>query len=259
MKTRLKGGGGLSRKLLTMLAVAVMPMSGLAVAQSASTSPNLVYIEQIGNSNTVTIDQTGGSNAVGGTASATPSSTNYGTITGSSNTLAMIQTGDANLGQYNIRGNNNVYTSTVIGNTNSTKLSIGDITNATNLRNTVTETITGNANIVDQTLIGNDIVSTLSITGNTNEVTTELKSTNGSSIITIVGGNNKLDAQQLDVAGANGHTLAQTVTGDYNSITTQQQGTIDTAVNIQTTGDHNTITVRSSNSAIVGARTAIAR
>jgi hypothetical protein len=48
-------------------------------------------------------------------------------------------------------------------------------------------------------------------------------------------------------------------TGDFNSITTQQQGFNDTTVNILTTGSHNTITVRTSSSAIVGPNTAIAR
>ena len=48
-------------------------------------------------------------------------------------------------------------------------------------------------------------------------------------------------------------------TGGYNSITTQQQGTNDTTVNIQTTGSNNTITVRSSNSTIASPVSAIAR
>jgi hypothetical protein len=47
--------------------------------------------------------------------------------------------------------------------------------------------------------------------------------------------------------------------GDYNSITTQQQGFNDTTVNIKTTGDHNTITVRTSSTSIVNPVSAIAR
>lgn len=240
-------------------AVVVMAFGGPVLAQSAATGPNKVYIEQLGNSNTVTIDQTGGTNNVGGISNTTPSSSNYATINGSSNLLALAQTGNNNLAQYHIRGNNNVYTSTTVGSNNKTYLNVGDSSNPNNLRNTITETITGDSNTIIQNVIGNDIVSTLSVTGNTNEVTKELKSSRGTSDITILGNNNKLDIQQLDSAGAAGHYLKQEVTGDYNSIVTQQQGSNDTTVDIKTTGSHNTITVRSSNAAIVGPMTAVAR
>jgi hypothetical protein len=55
------------------------------------------------------------------------------------------------------------------------------------------------------------------------------------------------------------HGLTVDTTGDYNSITTQQQGSNDTTVDIKTTGSNNTITVRSSNSAIISPVSAIAR
>jgi hypothetical protein len=163
------------------------------------------------------------------------------------------------LAQYNIKGNNNAYTSTVLGNSNSTKLTVGDSSHASNLRNTITETITGDTNTIIQNIVGNDITSLLAITGNMNEVTKDLKSSNGTSDVAITGNNNKLDIEQFDVAGANGHYLKKVITGDYNSIITQQQGTNDTTVDIKVAGDHNTITVRTSSSAIVNPRTAVAR
>lgn len=271
MKTRMTGGSGLSRKLLTVMALSYATMG---LAQSAATGPNKVYIEQVGNSNTITIQQVGGTNNVGGVAvdalsvdstglttltPTAPSATNYGTVSGSSNQLAITQTGNANSAQYNIRGSNNVYTSTVTGNSNKTKLEIGDVSNATNLRNTITETITGNTNIVMQTVVGNDITSTTTIQGNSNEVTKELKSTNGTSILDIVGSNNVINAQQIDSAGANGHYLKNVIAGSFNSITTQQQGSNDTTIDLKTTGDHNTITVRTSSGIIASPATAIAR
>lgn len=131
--------------------------------------------------------------------------------------------------------------------------------NTNTLRSTVTETVTGNNNTTDQTVIGNDITSTLSITGSTNQVTTNLSSTNGVSNVEITGSNNKLDIEQRDVAGSNGHNLQQYVSGDYNSIVTQQQGSNDTSVDIRTTGSHNTVTVRTSSSTIIGPQTAVAR
>ena len=100
-----------------LITTGVISASGLVQAQ-ASTGPNKVYIEQVGSSNTVTIQQVGGTNSVGGTAvdalsvdsagltTLTPtaaSATNYGTITGSSNQIALTQTGSGNSAQYNIR------------------------------------------------------------------------------------------------------------------------------------------------------------
>lgn len=248
----------LTYKIKSLMAVIGVTLVTGVAAQTA-TGPNNVYIEQIGNTNAITIEQVGGTNNIGGVDNTTPSDTNYATITGNTNTVTVTQTGDNNLGQYNIRGNDNTYTSTVTGQNNNSKLTVGTVDNPTNLRNTVTETVTGDNNTVVQVVIGNDINSTLSITGNTNEVNKELKSTRGVSNIVVLGSNNKLDAQQLDTAGAVGHNLQQTVTGDFNSIVTQQQGTNDTTVDIQTTGNHNTITVRSSSGVIVGPLTAVAR
>jgi hypothetical protein len=113
--------------------------------------------------------------------------------------------------------------------------------------------------MIIQQLVGNDITSTVAITGNLNQITKELKSSNGTSDIEITGGSNVLNIQQVDAAGANGHNLKQVIAGSFNSITTQQQGTNDTTVDIRATGSNNTITVRTSSSSIVNPGTAIAR
>jgi hypothetical protein len=262
MDKRMKGAGGLSRKLLTMLVLSAMTTLGYTTqvmsAGVSSTGPNSVYIEQLGSSNVVTIEQVGGSNKVGGTANTTPSDTNYATINGSSNIVGLTQTGDGNLNQYNIKGSNNNYTSTITGTANTTTMTMGS-QNTNTLRSTATEVILGSNNTVVQNIVGNDIVSMLNITGNYNEVTKNLLSSNGSSTVNITGSNNKVDAQQIDSAGASGHILVQNTLGDYNSIVTQQQGTNDTTVNIATTGSHNAITVRTSSSSIVSPITAVAR
>lgn len=265
-------------KLKNLISLAVLSlMVPTAVAQTVNpltTGPNKVYIEQVGNTNRVIIEQVGGTNNVGGTAvdaltvdssgyttltPTAPSASNYATISGNSNNVTATQTGSGNSAQYSIKGNNNVYTSTVTGNSNKTKLNIGDSSNATNLRNSVTETITGNSNIVIQDVVGNDITSTTTISGSSNEVTKELKSTNGESVLQITGSTNIVNAQQVDSAGADGHYLKNVILGNYNSVTTQQQGSNDTTVDIKTTGDHNTITVRTSSGTITNPVSAIAR
>jgi hypothetical protein len=251
----------------------LIPLLLISNAHATNTGPNNVYIDQVGNTNLITIEQVGNTNNVGGITNtsqttdsnnittmvpAAPSTSNYATITGSSNQLAITQTGDINSAQYNIRGDHNSYTSTVTGDNNQTYLTIG-VLGAPNVHNTVTETITGNSNLSIQKLIGDYITSGLIISGSTNQVTQSLYSSYGASTVTITGDSNVLFAEQSDSAGISGHKLIEYIVGNYNSISTQQQGSTDTVINIATSGDHNTITVRSSSSTIVNPITAIAR
>jgi len=270
LKSR-KGNGVFPRKSYAILAWAVMSVSGIAAAQS--TSGNLVYIEQVGSTNTITIEQVGGGNSVGGTAGTiavggngvttliptAASSSNYGTITGNSNIVGITQTGDSNTAQYNIRGGNNTYNSTVTGNSNQTNLTIGSQGAANNTQNVITETVVGDSNTIIQQVTGTQIASLIYITGNSNQVTNSLLSSRGSVSNTISGNFNITNSQQIDGAGINGHQLVMNTIGDYNSITTQQQGMNDTTVNIATTGSNNTITVRSSSTAISNPVSAIPR
>lgn len=265
------GTGNLSRKLITVLVLSTL--SWAVAAQNVATGPNKVYLEQIGDSNTITIQQIGGTNNVGGTngnvsvavtgittlTPDAPSASNYATVTGSSNQVTVTQTGDNNSAQYNIKGSDNTYSSTVTGNGNQTKLTMGTANVATT-GSSVSETFVGNNNLAITNVVGANITSSLSVTGSSNQITQDLQSSRGNSTITINGSTNVINAEQTGAAGANGHVLVNNIsTGDYNSITTQQQGTNDTTVNIQTAGDHNTITVRSSNSTISGTKTAVAR
>jgi len=84
-------------------------------------------------------------------------------------------------------------------------------------------------------------------------------SSRGSVSNTISGNFNITNSQQIDGAGVNGHQLVMNTLGDYNSITTQQQGMNDTTVNISTVGSNNTITVRTSSTAITNPVSAVPR
>lgn len=248
---------------LTIIAMILGAMSSGAFAVSAvpqaATGENLVYIEQIGSSNTVEIEQVGGTNKVGGTDSATPSATNYATINGSSNQVYVKQTGDNNTNQYVVLGDSNRYTSIVTGYDNVMKFNIGGANAAVNLRNVTTDTVTGDTNNITQTIVGNDNASTTTFSGNRNTFTRSILTSHSTSNVSVSGNDNQITSQMIDTAGANGHSLAMSVTGDYNTYAIQQQGTNDTTVNINTVGGHNTVSVRTSSSTIVGAVTATAR
>lgn len=255
-------------KILLTSILAAFPILGYTV--DYATGPNSVYIEQLGSSNTVTIEQVGGTNKVGGTNSTNgawddPSSSNYGTINGSSNVVTITQTGNNNMNQYNIKGGDNVYTSTVTGSGNRVRLSVGDAnTNSSN--NTITETVVGDTNTLITTLVGGNNTSTTTIkglggsgTGSSNNVTKDITTSGATNDVTIYGSNNNVYSEQRDAAGGSGHSLTLVSDGGYNTYSVQQQGTNDTTVNVQTTGSHNTVTVRTSNTAIVSPLTATAR
>jgi hypothetical protein len=147
----------------------------------------------------------------------------------------------------------------MLGNGNQTRLTIGNPNSATNSQNVITEQIIGNSNMIIQDVVGSNITTNTVLDGDSNQVTSSLLSSRGSVSNVTNGNSNVFNIQQMDAAGANGHQLAMMTTGDFNSITTQQQGTNDTTVNIQTQGSNNTITVRTSSSSIVSPATAIAR
>ena len=119
-----------------ILAMLLFALTGTVFAQSASTGPNKVYIEQIGSSNLITIEQVGGTNNVGGVTGSiaidnnnittwtpnSPSGLNYATITGNNNNVTLTQHGLIDWATYNIFGDNNTYTSYITGNSNKTKL-----------------------------------------------------------------------------------------------------------------------------------------
>lgn len=241
-------------------------------AWAQSTGPNKVYLEQIGDSNTITVEQVGGTNNVGGTAGNVtvngsnvttltpdaPSTTNYATVTGSNNVVSINQLGSNNSAQYSITGSTNNYSSTITGSSNQTKLTVGTA-NAAVSNNSITESVVGNTNMIITNVQASNVVSNVSITGSTNQVTLDLLTTGGDANTQITGSNNIVISEQRDAGGGNAHSLINTINGNYNSIVTQQQGTNDTTVNLNTDGSHNTITVRSSSGAIVGSKTAVAR
>ena len=255
------------KRLLILLTLSSPAFAG------GGTGVNNVYIEQLGNGNTITIDQIGGANTVSGTSLSMPllygadntitafvpsaaSSSNYATVTGNSNQVTIEHKGDSNWSQYNINGSNNLYHSSMTGNQNQTLLNVGLTTAVSS--NVIDETIKGDLNYVIQNLLKSSIHSTIDITGSNNQVTTNLNSTNGVVNTTVEGGFNTFTNEQDD--GGIGHQLTQVVVGNYNSIVTQQQGTNDSIIDISTTGDHNTITVHSTNSSsIVNATLAVSR
>lgn len=247
----------LKTKLLAVICGALL--SGGALAQLAPplmATPNEVYLEQIGNSNDTDITQIGVSNIIRGFGG--PFSNAI--LSGNTNVIHIEQTGDNTLSQYAIYGSTSSYNSRITGNLNTIKFKAG-----TGLASVSTlyarEVINGTANEVTQTVTANSVRTEVLLEGNLNDVITTLSSNNGVTLVeTLVGSiNNGVEIEQLDSAGANGHSSQVSIQGAANSVLLQQQGTNDTSVNVKITGDLNVVTVRSSSTAILNSRTAVPR
>jgi hypothetical protein len=110
-------------------------------------------------------------------------------------------------------------------------------------RNASTVTQAGGDARYTTTVNANDTSQTINTSGGTdNRVVTNLTGDKGSVLVTAVGGGNRVDVTQ-DGGGAVGHTASIDIFGSFNSITTSQSSAIDTAINVKTTGAHNTISV----------------
>ena len=249
----MKGAGGLSRKLLTILVLSAMSTLGQA-------ADNSIYIDQSGDFATVTINQDGAGNQVKGLTSAvaTNSSTDPALIRGDGVNVNINQTGtnnklglgiDATMGTSksvdltystvnngNISGSNNLATfqlGTSSARASDTIVSVIQL-NGNNLANV---SMTGSDNQLTAIQSGGSatLISTVdaagtrqSITtsgGTANSVTTNLTGDNGNVYVKLEGATNTVDIAQSGSGGSTGHVAWMDINGTGNSVTLAQSGT----------------------------------
>lgn len=214
----MKGAGGLSRKVLTILAVAVMPLSG-ALA-------NDVYMEQIGDNSIISITQTGAGNMVN---SGGFGSTDAALIKGDNNVVTVNQIGSANTLSL-ILNNESFGSGTTVnvsadGSNNNQTISCGtalsDSCNAT----TITNNVTGNNNNISQLLSGGVASSVINVNGNYNNVSHTASGVGlHTADITIAGGGSAATPNALTLvqSGASAKNASITSNGSNNNISVIQ-------------------------------------
>jgi hypothetical protein len=167
MIKRIKGGGGLSRKLLAILMASGMVSSG-ALA-------NDVYIEQIGDNSIISITQTGAGNVVNGNVGGTGNTDDAAVIRGDLNDVTISQIGAGNIASIIINNESNGTGSTVVvsadGSSNTQTIGCGTALSSDCNASIIRSEITGNNNNTVQTLSGGVVQSKIAINGNYNNVT----------------------------------------------------------------------------------------
>lgn len=247
----MKGAGGLSRKLLTILML-------IGISTLGKAADNSIYIDQSGDFANITINQDGAGNQVRGlSAVQSNDATAPAIIKGDSVNVNVNQTGsnnkmnlgiDANMGTSasvnftystvngsNISGSNN--TATFQLGTSSVKAS-DTIVNVTQLNggNIANVSIVGSDNQLTATQSGGSatLISTVNATGTRqdivtaggtgNSVTTNLTGDNGNVYVRVEGATNTIDIAQSGVGGSTGHVAWMDINGTGNSVTLAQSG-----------------------------------
>ena len=202
--------------------------AGVTASLNASTT-NIVYLQQTGNSPTVSVNQDGNSNRAGANASGT---TNSMILDGNNQVVTIDQTGNSNvINTLKITGNAaNVYL-LQDGNSNTANVSCGltDSCSATaNYTNTAALDwrFTGNSNSLNYTGNGPALQAAVYVTGNSNTVTMQQTSTAGQQAL-------------INLTSSDSNTVNVTQTSaSLSSLVLTQTGTGSTTFNISQTGTY---------------------
>jgi len=178
------------------------------------TAGNGIYIQQTGNSNSISVDQVGINQQVSGNGS------QLAPIQGNNNQIAVRQ-GDiySRAGQSLIEMN--VYGDANTLNINQSRDIAGNSTGVDLGGHYQSVQVSGSLNAVNTTQVGTSHYLEVNITGNNNNQTSSQTGTGQQAFTVISGNNNSINSMQT---GA-GHYLDVSLTGDGNSATVNQSGT----------------------------------
>jgi hypothetical protein len=194
-------------------------------SRNVTHSGNGIYINQVGNSNTLDITQDGNDNLIAG-GSSTTNTIVKGDITGNNNTTTMTQT-----------GNNNAILFDITGDYNSTTIEQGGAAGSDD--NRIEFNVNGDHNVLSLTQRHNNGVGTnghylgLDVDGNYNNILTEQKDdSDKKSFISVQGNSNDIDLLQQ---GSGSHYVEIAV-GSDQTVDITQDGTGNHNASVSMTG-----------------------
>lgn len=211
--------------------------AGVTASLNASTT-NIIYLEQTGNSPTISINQDGNSNRAGSDASG---SINSMILNGNSQVVTIDQTGNGNvINTMKITGNEaNVYLQQ-LGNSNSANVYAGQTTSASGTAQGNTNALldfrfSGNSNALNYTGNGTKLQASVYVTGDGNTLNLQQSSTVGQQMLINLSSsdNNTVNVLQSS-ASMSSFVLAQNGTGG-TTFNVSQTGTYSNTANITAT------------------------
>jgi hypothetical protein len=211
--------------------------AGVTASLNASTT-NIIYLEQTGNSPTISINQDGNSNRAGSNASGTINSM---VLDGNSQVVTIDQTGNSNIiNTMKITGNQADVYLQQLGNSNTANLSAGQTTSVSGTAQAGTNALLdfrfdGNSNVLNYIGNGASLQAAVYVKGNGNTLNLEQGSTAGQQMLIDIdtSNNNTVNVLQSS-ASMSSLVLAQNGTGG-TTFNVSQTGTYANTINIQAT------------------------
>jgi hypothetical protein len=211
METRMKGGGGLSRKLLTVILLSISTISWA--------TDNSVYIEQAGDNSTITMTQDGAGNRVKGilTNGTAGANTDPAKLVGNNQTVTVNQAGPNNI--LTLGANSTVGTNGK-GIDINYQVDVGGNVGFINSNNNGQGVSAGS--LIDIIQLGGNAVATISMLGNTNSLTVRSSGGGGNSIVANIDADNVTAVVDQTLGGGNETTL--NLTGNKGSVNITSTG-----------------------------------
>ena len=200
--------------------------AGVTASLSASTT-NIVYLEQTGNSPTISINQDGNSNRAGSDASGTINSM---VLEGASQVVTIDQTGNLNvINTMKIKGNEADVYLKQLGDSNTANVYAGQTTTASGTAAANTNALldfrfTGDSNTLNYTGNGTKLQAAVYVTGDSNALTLQQSSTAGQQMLINLTSSDNNTVNVLQTSAA------------MSSLVLSQNGTGSTTFNISQTG-----------------------
>jgi hypothetical protein len=208
------------------------------VSSTAIANPNAIYIEQVGETSTITVTQTGQNNTIG-------SENDRFVLGGNAQDIIIVQSGSNNVlsgritnaagVNYNVNvtgnSNENIFNTgsiasvagttqnmTITGDNNFTTFNQGDVSSSTNaLLNYV---FTGDFNTLTTNINTDDVINTVNVTGDQNTITTTQNGYAGKNIeMNVIGSLNTINIDQKSTTNVDTLKLDTTGTGSTINIT----------------------------------------
>jgi hypothetical protein len=226
MDKRIKGAGGLSRKLLTILVLSAMATLGHA-------ADNSIYLDQSGDTAIVTMTQDGAGNTVKGILANgnAGASTDPAKVIGDGNIVTVNQVGSGNTLSLGVnRGTSTAVDATSVSYSVTGNNAVGFI----DLNNSGTGSAAGNVVSITQT--GDNATGRVIMTGDSNTLSLITSGGSNNSFGTTVTGDN--NTQTISATGGGGNSLATSQIGDNNSLTLTSVGATNSIIANQTGNDH---------------------
>ena len=214
-------------------------LSFLVMFQYANAASNNVYVDQIGSGSTISMTQTGNSNAIGNT-------TDKAIFNGQNNIVTIDQIGNLNVTAINVQGDDVQVNSLVTGDNNTVRIACG--VGGSCSSSLINNTITGDGNTVTQSADGLTISNvTINTDNNTVNIQNDSSAVAGakSTVLIAGGGGNDVNIIQTGAAGANGHDADVNILGGTNTVDIKQGGGVDSKVVSTITGSGNTLLIKS--------------